>query len=126
MLSAMPQVMSRRVPYFQLTIPEVVHAIQRREIPQRPDGKDPGSGFIEDGLWKLLENCWNFVPEGRPDCREVLDEFQVLYPQCGPVTGETEEMKISDTVRSKSSVYVDIDQVLYLLREVPLRGSYTK
>ncbi|KXN91150.1 Abelson tyrosine-protein kinase 2 [Leucoagaricus sp. SymC.cos] len=117
------EVMSRQVPYFQFTILQVMAAIHRKETPQRPDGEEPDFEFIEDGLWKLLESCWNFTPKERPNCQEVLVQFRKLYPQCRLIEERSQEMQISRSIRSKAGVRVDIDKVHRLLREVPLPKS---
>lgn len=49
----------------------VLHArIQKRQLPPRPDGQDEKKR-ISDDLWKLMTECWDPSPEGRPSMGTV-------------------------------------------------------
>ncbi|KXN92568.1 Dual specificity protein kinase zak2, partial [Leucoagaricus sp. SymC.cos] len=42
------EVMSRQLPYFRLKIAQVMVALHRKELPERPDGTSPDFEFIDD------------------------------------------------------------------------------
>ncbi|KAF9450906.1 hypothetical protein P691DRAFT_424873 [Macrolepiota fuliginosa MF-IS2] len=70
------QVLSRKVPFYQLdNDPQVKEAVLRGEHPLRPDPKNVDCDAIDKPMWDLLEGCWEMKPESRPNCetiREVL------------------------------------------------------
>jgi hypothetical protein len=42
------------------------------------------SGNILDDHWNLVQKCWSWVPEDRPECAEVLkcmSQFRIDDPQ---------------------------------------------
>lgn len=64
------------VPYPELKDPAVCTAILvKKQIPSRPEVHIPTKSKRDDMLWLLLEQCWAFEPEHRPNAEQVRDEM---------------------------------------------------
>ncbi|KXN91147.1 putative serine/threonine-protein kinase roco4 [Leucoagaricus sp. SymC.cos] len=108
------EVLSSRAPYFQhAVVAAFVSAIQlRKERPQRPTGK--GDFPIDDRVWRLLEKCWNFDPNARPECHRVLEKFKPLYPEYSPAP-RNKEMRVAEELRMRVSADIDAKRVKAIL-----------
>lgn len=43
-----------------------------KEIPLGPEQEtEVGRHEINDKVWQLLVNCWNYIPKERPSCRAI-------------------------------------------------------
>lgn len=66
------EIMTGTVPYVEYrTDAGVCGAIFKRQFPRRPK-EFSGSGARETNMWTLLEQCWDYDPESRPDASSVL------------------------------------------------------
>ena len=50
-----------------------------RKLPIRPEEQATSLG-LTDRLWEILEKCWNFDPDERPDMSTVLRCLQEFTP----------------------------------------------
>jgi hypothetical protein len=62
-----------------------MNAILGHELPQRPQGGAESDEIPEDSTsWAIIQQCWNFAPDKRPTCLEILpllrSAFEVHYP----------------------------------------------
>ncbi|KXN91137.1 Mitogen-activated protein kinase kinase kinase 2 [Leucoagaricus sp. SymC.cos] len=75
----MYEAVSCKLPYDQYHRPEqVVTAIcVRKEAP----GQQAGTDKDADELWTLMKKCWNWDPNERPTCQNILDDLRKLVPQ---------------------------------------------
>ncbi|KXN87112.1 Serine/threonine-protein kinase HT1 [Leucoagaricus sp. SymC.cos] len=85
----MYEAVSCKLPYDQYHRPEqVVTAICVRN---EPPGQRAGTDKELDGLWALMEKCWDRDPNGRPTCQNILDDLRKLGPsQDLPAASEAE------------------------------------
>lgn len=71
--------MTGNVPYHGLGDPAVYMAIVfTRKIPVRPETHIPTNSNGNNMLWSLLEKCWAFEPEHRPNAEQVRDTVGVF------------------------------------------------
>jgi hypothetical protein len=47
--------------------------------PKRPDDAETIRKGLDEGLWLLLNRCWNNDPEKRPLIDEVIMELEYLF-----------------------------------------------
>ena len=65
------QVLTREAPFSGYTDILVLEEIQNGKRPRRPaNTTSPG---ITDSIWMLLEQCWDWEPDSRPDSAHVLN-----------------------------------------------------
>ncbi|QRV89357.1 Tyrosine kinase domain protein [Ceratobasidium sp. AG-Ba] len=58
----------------------IVLAVVQGQTPKRPLGHMPhDNGSMNDGLWSLLQKCWDTKPSMRPTATEVYDELRRLH-----------------------------------------------
>lgn len=60
------QTLTGRVPYHGLKENQVLLAISRAELPDRPDDAD-------DDMWAALKQCWRLIPADRPSAHRLRD-----------------------------------------------------
>ncbi|KAF9255401.1 kinase-like protein [Marasmius fiardii PR-910] len=62
------EIFSGNVPFYGLNDPAVIVAIMiNKEHPPRPEGT-----LLNDGMWKIMEDCWNFDPRLRPTASDIV------------------------------------------------------
>ncbi|KAG9081362.1 hypothetical protein FS749_007716 [Ceratobasidium sp. UAMH 11750] len=62
----------------------IIHAVLvKRELPSRPIEQLPINNERANELWNILERCWSFQPEDRPDIYQLRD-FLKMMAQQGP------------------------------------------
>ncbi|KAG6890166.1 hypothetical protein C0995_010870 [Termitomyces sp. Mi166 len=85
------EIFTGRLPYYEISKPtSVMLSILRGDTPTRPHDGDPA--WLEHGLndciWELMENCWNFKPSERPDMTTVILRLDPQRPLDSRPTGE--------------------------------------
>ncbi|KAL0572720.1 hypothetical protein V5O48_009245 [Marasmius crinis-equi] len=55
--------------------PEVVVAVANGRNPKRPTDARVVERGLDDGLWSLMMECWNRLPDARPEIVEVLERL---------------------------------------------------
>jgi hypothetical protein len=72
-------VLSGNVPFYQLSQErKVATAIAKGKRPTRPGQEGAGGEEINDGIWRPVSACWEFNPEDRPRCIEILNAFSSM------------------------------------------------
>ncbi|KAF8602612.1 kinase-like protein [Ceratobasidium sp. AG-I] len=77
-------------PYHECrTVPKIIHTVCRRSTPTKPTNTlSPGLAQLQKNVWPVLEQCWNYNPDQRPDIRELacslrevilLNHIDLLY-----------------------------------------------
>ena len=66
----MYEVLSRQIPFYQHATFTVVVRVAKGERPGRPQGGE--RGWFTDGIWNILERCWEPKPGDRPRIKDVL------------------------------------------------------
>ncbi|KAF9255400.1 kinase-like protein [Marasmius fiardii PR-910] len=62
------EIFSGKVPFHALNDPAVIVAVMvNKEHPPRPEGT-----LLNDGMWKIMEDCWNFDPRLRPTASDIV------------------------------------------------------
>jgi hypothetical protein len=70
LISHNPQVLSGRIPFYDLKDWDIIHTVGvRHEHPPRPTEVEFA---IENKYWDFIESCWNRKPEGRPTAHDIL------------------------------------------------------
>lgn len=113
----------RKAPFHQYRREaQVIAALQRKELPRRPEPGDSDSDEIDDEIWGLMMSCWNFVPGSRPTCEEIQDWFSAhlgIEVDCSKAPGEAEDSTAFwESVRAESKVEVDLERVYQILQRV--------
>ncbi|KAG8736323.1 hypothetical protein FRC10_009464 [Ceratobasidium sp. 414] len=69
------EVITGKLPYFYINnMIALMRAIGiKNETPKRPEESIPSNSQHGDALWSLLQSCWEFEPEKRPDAAEVVE-----------------------------------------------------
>ncbi|KAG8708284.1 hypothetical protein FRC08_018980 [Ceratobasidium sp. 394] len=67
------EIITGKVPYSHINnIVALIKAIAiKNETPKRSEERIPSNSEHGDALWSLLQSCWKFEPEERPDAAEV-------------------------------------------------------
>ncbi|KXN91152.1 Tyrosine-protein kinase CSK [Leucoagaricus sp. SymC.cos] len=113
------EIMSRRHPYFQYTKPsQVMCALHKREIPLRPRECEADFDQIDDSVWNILESCWDFTPENRPGCRQIIERLGLLCPEYRRFEGNTQEMRSARQLRLGLSPPIDFHHVRDILQKL--------
>ena len=76
------EVLSGQAPFAQDTEPTVIRKVLEGRHPDRPQGAQ-GRSF-PDGLWAMLERCWEHQPSNRPSLAAVLRCLQDPVQRWGP------------------------------------------
>ncbi|KAG8790414.1 hypothetical protein FRC12_011929 [Ceratobasidium sp. 428] len=67
------EVISRQMPYADLRSEAgVMRAILQQQYPKRPEDRIPMFSKQGDNLWSLLEACWSWDPNGRPEAPSIV------------------------------------------------------
>jgi len=76
------EVLTDKLPFYQYKDLRVMRALMDKEIPLRPE-QEPGAGCQElnDNVWQLLVNCWNYVPQDRPSCKALQHTLRKMKIQ---------------------------------------------
>ena len=73
-VTALTQVLTGEVPFSsEKTNWMVLQAVLRGDRPSRPEHPS-----CTDGLWELIQRCWDHEPHSRPDILEVLQTFSSI------------------------------------------------
>ncbi|KAG8785553.1 hypothetical protein FRC12_017436 [Ceratobasidium sp. 428] len=74
------EVISRRQPYCHTKkdIAVITTILVKRQHPQRPEDTIPTASKQGNTLWSLLERCWSWEPEDRPDASRVTTEYMIM------------------------------------------------
>ncbi|KAG8774468.1 hypothetical protein FRC12_001963 [Ceratobasidium sp. 428] len=92
------EVISRRLPYADIRgEPAVVTAILHRQHPKRPEDTIPTWSEQGDNLWSLLEACWSWDPDDRPEVALVVELVE-------PIKSEDLLIKLPETNNNSSSM----------------------
>lgn len=59
-----------------------MHAIANGRTPARPQEDDPAwsQHHLNDRIWKLMEDCWSFVPSERPKMTDIISRLDIHKP----------------------------------------------
>ncbi|KAG8795450.1 hypothetical protein FRC12_014267 [Ceratobasidium sp. 428] len=78
----MLEVISRQPPYADIrSEPGVVTAILHRQYPKRPEDTIPTLSKQGDNLWSLLEACWSWDPNDRPEVSLIVELIEPIKPK---------------------------------------------
>ena len=70
------EVLSGRMPFYQFTtLAAVINRVINGERPERPRG-----AWFTDGVWEMLERCWNHEPSERINAESVLLCLEMTPP----------------------------------------------
>ncbi|KAG6915200.1 hypothetical protein DXG01_012730 [Tephrocybe rancida] len=77
------EILTGRLPFYAIRLPTtVVLRIVAGHIPLRPPARAPA--WLKYGLtksiWELMENCWAFSPQVRPQMHEVVSRIRLESP----------------------------------------------
>jgi hypothetical protein len=74
--------MTRLLPYHETTSElSVIAKINNRVLPTRPPSASDESSLldtIDNETWHLLQVCWNFSPDNRPTCQQIMGFLQLV------------------------------------------------
>ena len=82
------QLLTGQLPFSEPIGPEVVFQILKGVRPTKPSNATELG--LSDGVWKLLEDCWQTDRQLRPSVKDVLDRVKSTALTCGtlpPVGG---------------------------------------
>ena len=84
------EVLSGRPPFFQYKDIAVILKVLEGERPGRPQGRQ--GAWFTDGLWGMLERCWEPKPHDRPSLKALLQCLEgVTRPLPSPSTSAVSE-----------------------------------
>ncbi|KAF9450904.1 kinase-like protein, partial [Macrolepiota fuliginosa MF-IS2] len=68
------EVLTRKMPFYQYSRePQVIVALLKgSEVPIRPPPEAP-CDEVDDCMWNLMSDCWNYQPQDRPTCDSIRD-----------------------------------------------------
>ena len=72
MLTCLDKTLTGRVPFVTKNYHSALYDIMSGKRPRRPEM------LSNDGLWKLVEMCWDQDPRKRPATWELLESLRVL------------------------------------------------
>ncbi|KXN87106.1 putative serine/threonine-protein kinase gdt2 [Leucoagaricus sp. SymC.cos] len=113
----MYEAVSCKLPYDQYhRYEQVVTAIcVRKEAP----GQQAGTDKEGDGLWTLMKKCWNWDPNQRPTCQDVLGDLRKLVsPHDLPVESEVKPGGVRKEIAIVKLSRSDYERVLYIYARV--------
>lgn len=118
------KILSRRAPFHQYNRDaQVIAALQRRELPKRPEQEGNESDEIDDRMWNLMMDCWDHTPQRRPELEEI--HKRVIYHWGSQDTrsnraerSESDAPAFRKAVRTESEVDIDLERVYQALRRV--------
>ena len=90
------QVLARDIPFREYTDSDMLTEIQNGKRPQKP--ANATSLGITDSIWMLLEQCWDWEPERRPDASHVLSVLREASQSggAGAATSTRFKLKMKD------------------------------
>jgi len=106
------EVLSGHVPFHEYANWAVPGKVVRGDRPERPQGE---WAQFTDGLWEVLERCWDAQPRNRPSVEEVLQYFEGVSsswtpPSLSPVADSLSiDSPASITFGLSSELSVDFD-----------------
>lgn len=117
------KVMTRKNPFHQYGKDfQVIRALEiGREVPTRPGPKDDDQ--IDDRMWELMMKCWDYTPERRPSCGDIVASLGAQH-----VRSSSQELfeggPFWESMRRKLDSRIDYERVRnILLRVARLRGQ---
>lgn len=115
MLLTMLEILSGKLPFYQYKYDfQVVAALQRHELPIRPDQED---GFAEC-IWDYVLLCWTIEPGGRPTCSKIRCTLERLgFGRRSSDQREVDSVRFRAAVK-QSKLYIDYKRVSELLIQV--------
>lgn len=114
------KILSRKVPFYQYGWEaQVIAALQRFELPRR---RGADCDEIDEQMWSLMEDCWNYIPHKRPTLEELRDRISSLSEprdiQSETMEGWGNAPAFRKTVTTQSKFEIDLEQVYQVLRRV--------
>lgn len=80
-----------------------------KEIPLGPEQEtEVGRHEINDKVWQLLVNCWNYIPKERPSCRAIQRTLMGIQGDQG-----TSSMGAGKPFRQDTTTADDFDRILW-------------
>ena len=83
------EVVSGRAPFSSYATHVVQQKVTRGERPGRPEG--PEGAWFTDDLWRMLELCWETLPENRPGIEVVLECLERVARAWEPPSHQVDE-----------------------------------
>src|SRR5882757_8789106 len=101
--------MTRRLPYHEIVNDHsVIPKISRGELPIRPRSQSdpfPTLDTIDEEIWRLLKLCWNFDPERRPSCQQIMGHLGLIdFGQVHSTGGGSHFPEFRNAMRTKADV----------------------
>lgn len=60
----------------------VIIRVNQGETPDRPD-PEAAHPMLRNELWSLMEECWSWKPDDRPEMREICKRLERLLSKAG-------------------------------------------
>ena len=76
------EVLSGLPPFFQYKDTVIIRKVMEGERPGRPQGRR--AAWFTDGLWGMLEHCWEPLPHDRPSLKVLLERLEGVTPPSRP------------------------------------------
>jgi hypothetical protein len=107
-----------------------MNAILGHELPQRPQGGAESDEIPEDSTsWAIIQQCWNFAPDQRPTCLEILpllrsafeSDEEPMVDESDPsddAPGTPPNSKFWEDMGKKGQGTIDFTEIYHLLLEV--------
>lgn len=96
------EVLSGRVPFYQLTHAAAILAALQGNRPERPEGVE-GVWFTDD-IWRVLQSCWASQPSNRPSIEDALLHLEGTSIPPSPAR-LAHHKAIMETVRQAASLF---------------------
>ena len=78
-LTRLQEIITKDIPYGNdVSNTQVVGLIFKRELPQRP--QTIAVGTVEELLWNISEDCWNYDPKSRPTASKIESLLREYHP----------------------------------------------
>ena len=94
------EVLSGRMPFYQLSNSVVPGLIFAGERPERPEG--PEGVWFTDDVWTVSERCWAYQPNDRPRVEDVLQCLEEAARAWTPPSQEVASTPAADSHTSNS------------------------
>lgn len=119
--------LTRKIPFYQYERDyQVINAVQsRQEVPIRPPTGD-GSNAVDDRIWRLMADCWNYEPQKRPTCEAIRKSIGDLESQGNrpmPSPRNEDNLAFWKEMRAKSDVKIDYERIAQILLDLGTETS---
>lgn len=116
------QVFTRKIPFYQYTNDHMLTLglLQRQEIPIRPIPENE-CDKIDDYMWDILRNCWDYIPSKRPTIEEIrraITDLQVPEDRPKGIAQVEDNYTFWEAMRTQSGYDVDYQRVHDILLKV--------